>query len=178
MIPRMDPEMMAKELAKSSPNSEHPTVFIDVGVNDGKALREMMKVDHLQIFGFEPNPGQLDGFIREVSGSPDLSRRVHLYPAGVGKEPGKLTLNMQKGDNAGSSFAYGHKDSSDAHRYDQREVDVVTLDQIVLPMIDPESMVVLKIDTQGWEMDVLRGAAELLRKHATAQFFAPASPHN
>jgi FkbM family methyltransferase len=163
MIPNMDPEMMATELAKSSPNPAHPTVFVDVGVNDGKAVRKMMKTDHLQIFGFEPNPGQLDGLIREVSGNADLQRRVHLFPAGVGKQPGKLTLNYGKGDNAGSSFAYGHKTDVDAHRYDQREVDVVTLDEKVLPLIDPESMVVLKIDTQGWEMDVLRGAAELLR---------------
>ena len=163
MIPSMDPEMIATELAKSSPNSAHPTVFIDVGVNDGKAVRKMMKTDHLQIFGFEPNPGQLDGLIREVAASPDLQRRVHLFPAGVGKEPGKLTLNMGKADNAGSSFAYGHKTDVDAHRYEQREVDVVTLDEKVLPLVDPESMVVLKIDTQGWEMDVLRGASELLR---------------
>lgn len=140
MIPAMDPEMMATEIAKSSPNKEHPTVFIDVGVNDGKAIRKMMAVEHLQIFGFEPNPGQLDKFIQEVDGNPALKKRVHLFPAGVGKAPGKLTLNYGKGDNAGSSFAYGHKTDVDANRYAQKEVDVVTLDEIVLPLVDPESM--------------------------------------
>ena len=163
MVPSMDPEMIATELAKSAPNSAHPTVFIDVGVNDGKAVRKMMQTSHLQIFGFEPNPGQLDSLIRDVAASPELQRRVHLFPAGAGKAAGKLTLNYRKSDNAGSSFAYGHKTDVDAHRYEQREVDVVTLDEKVLPLVDPESMVVLKIDTQGWEMDVLRGASELLR---------------
>ena len=41
-----------------------------------------------------------------------------------------------------------------------------TLDEKALPLVDPESMIVLKIDTQGWEMDVLRGASELLRTRA------------
>ena len=87
----------------------------------------------------------------------------------MGKESGKLTLNMGKKDNAGSSFAYGHQNDVEAALYEQRQVDVVTLDEKVLPMIDPESMVVLKIDTQGWEMDVLRGASELLRTHTAAR---------
>ena len=176
MVEKMDPETMAKTLARTSPNAEHPTVFIDVGVNDGKAVREMMTVPHLQIYGFEPNPGQLDGLLREVE-SGGLGERVHLFPAGVGKEAGQLTLNYGKNDNAGSSFAYGHKTDVDAHRYEQKQVNVVTLDEVVLPHIDPESMIVLKIDTQGWEMDVLRGAAELLRTRGVRYIVAELGPY-
>ena len=170
MIPALDAEMVATELAKGGALSpKHPTVFIDVGVNDGKAVRKLMRVRHLEIFGFEPNPGQLNGLVREVAAELDLEQRVHLFPLGVGSESGKATLNVQKGDNAGSSFAYGHKNGPVGHRFEQREVDVVTLDQKVLPAIDPRSMVVLKIDTQGWEMDVLRGATELLRARTIQQ---------
>eukprot|EP01044_Picomonas_judraskeda_P028292 COSAG03_NODE_9340_length_728_cov_0.737679_2_plen_82_part_01 len=80
MIPALDAEMVATELAKGGALSpKHPTVFIDVGVNDGKAVRKLMRVRHLEIFGFEPNPGQLNGLVREVAAELDLEQRVHLF---------------------------------------------------------------------------------------------------
>ena len=112
-------------------------------------------------------PKEIAKPLGEVVADADLSKRVHLFPAGAGKQAGKLTLNYGSTETgSGSSFAYGHETDVDAHRYKHKVVDVVTLDEKVLPLVHPESMVVLKIDTQGWEMDVLRGAAELLRTQA------------
>ena len=78
-----------------------------------------------------------------------------------------MNLNVRKGHDggfakavAGSSFAYGNAGTDiDSAEYKPQVVRVTTLDSEI-----DEDVFVLKVDVQGWEPHVFRGALNLLQK--------------
>jgi FkbM family methyltransferase len=139
----------------------HP-VFCDVGANIGAFTSGLLaRFPGAKIYAFEPQPQNFARLTR--AGHPP--ERVRHDNIALGRAPGLITL-YDRADHAGSAHASVYEEViADIHRQavTATEVRVDTLDNVAalygLPYID-----YLKIDTEGNELAVLEGAAQLLRE--------------
>ena len=141
-------------------------VVIDVGANDGDFGREIRDEGYLgRIVSFEPNPAAFARLALAIADDP----LWEAYQLGVGDEEGELRLSVASND-VMSSFK-GATDLGAGLLVEDRaeQVRVVRLDSFLLTRPDLVSRTYLKIDTQGFEMEVLRGAGECLLKFVAVQ---------
>lgn len=136
-----------------------PTV-IDVGANEGKYTTAVLEANAgTRIFAFEPHPITYGRLLRCTSNN----ERVTAINAACGSSPGRLTLFDHAGS-SGTTRASLHAaavKSSPAEELSVNIVEVIDLDSFArsngISRID-----LLKIDTEGHELEVLKGATNLL----------------
>lgn len=135
-------------------------IFIDVGANVGW-MTEMGAVlvgANGSVISFEPSPSTMNLLRRRVERL--ALRNVTLVQAAVGEQSGQLTLYEYDENYGGASGLrpggwIGHQHVAETL------VDLATLDDFVTSR-RIESIRLIKIDVQGAEIDVLRGASRLL----------------
>lgn len=136
-------------------------IAIDVGCNKGSYLWALSRaVPQGQVVAFEPQPLLVDYLEKacDVSGL----RNVRIVGMGVSDRQTTLTLAVPGGDatSPGASFEDAVKQREKFQAY---EVQTVTLDQYFQ---DCHSHIgAVKIDVEGHELAVIRGARELLLSH-------------
>ena len=141
---------------------EIKTVF-DVGANEGQSAREFLRhFPTARIFSFEPTPATFQALSRFAQTQP----RVTPVNKALGEAPGKIELNENAfhqtnsllSANLGSEKYLGPGVINCQRKI---EVEMTTLDafgrQESVTGID-----LLKIDVQGFELFVLKGAQEFL----------------
>lgn len=127
-------------------------IAFDVGANRGQTLQQLLRfAPEAQIYSFEPASdtfAMLEQAFKEHS-------NVHLSNLAVGASAERMAL--QVGVNSELNTLVPRQSPGAAREM----VDVTTVDAIVaargLSHVD-----LLKIDVQGWEMEVMRGAATLI----------------
>ena len=118
-------------------------VFVDVGANAGAySLRALSR--GMKVFSFEPNPENVR-LLKRNAALNDLSIEVFDYALGESEGRAKLSQN-------GATSRIGGE-------IEGMEVAVRTLDSLQLPKVD-----LLKIDVEGYELEVLRGARRTLER--------------
>ncbi len=130
---------------------------IDVGANAGQfAYMAHVAWPRVPVHSFEPDP-RVHARLEAVRARFGITGRSHA--AAVGRDPGEVTLHVQA-DSVNSSLL------AHAHEPDRERIVVpcVRLDD-EFPAGAP-SRALLKVDTQGTELDVLRGATGLLPRCA------------
>ena len=134
---------------------------IDVGANRGQfALCSTVRFPEAQVFSLEPLRGPRAKMQALFAGSP----RVQVIPKAAGASAGRAKVNVSGADDSSSLLAMGELQ---LRRYPEtkmvgaEEVDVDTLDGIFGGM-ELASPVLLKLDVQGFELEALKGAKELL----------------
>jgi FkbM family methyltransferase len=163
-----------------------PRFIVDVGANIGQTLETFLSWwSSARCLSLEPLPdafAELQGVVSKYTG------RAEAINCGVGSKPGKLALNASKTQLDTSSF---HKLNKSAETFQAHqglrsapsflelgaednyevEVKVEKLDDILTSSknksatwFNENGVDILKIDTQGWELEVLRGANEILRQ--------------
>lgn len=125
---------------------------VDVGAHVGNHTLYFANVLGLRTIAFEPNPASyrlLEDNVRNNG----LAEICRTRPAAVGATGGHVRTVAPSDHNTG--MATVEPDPSGA-------VTMVTLDDELLaePRVD-----VIKIDVEGWELDVLRGGERVLREH-------------
>jgi FkbM family methyltransferase len=154
-----DPETAAVIREFSRPGS----CCIDVGANVGAHTLLLAKLvaPHGRVYAFEPGPPIHARLERNVQLNPEIASVIVVERLGLSDRPGVLCLN-EESHNRGN-----------AHLLDEDgvRVDVVTLDSYFAqrPVRSPISFI--KIDVEGMELEVLRGARELLVRHRPAVYF-------
>jgi FkbM family methyltransferase len=138
---------------------EEPTV-LDVGANEGKYSSAVLHSNkRARIFAFEPHPQTYQRLVNRMSGS----EKVVAINAACGSAPGRLTLYDREGS-AGTTHASLHEGVL-KHAQDQKTaqsiVDVLDLDTFVAEK-NLATVHLLKIDTEGHELEVMKGASNLL----------------
>jgi FkbM family methyltransferase len=142
----------------------HADVVLDVGANDGPYAKSLRSVGYRgRIISFEP---QSEAYARlAVSSATDPlwdCRRV-----AVGARDGSAELNVA-GNSSSSSILEmrgQHLTSAPRSRYVGTEtVDLARLDTLRDQILTPEDRIFLKLDVQGYELEVLLGATHVLRQ--------------
>jgi FkbM family methyltransferase len=139
-------------------------VVLDVGANTGQFATVMLRErPDLELHCFEPGAAAFAALQQTHGKDP----RVKLVNAGVGSQPGMKTLYY---DEPGSILASVYKRRLDYRdiAFDRSEdVRMVTLDEYCEKM---PRVHLLKVDVEGHEMDVLRGAMMTLERTDMVMF--------
>jgi FkbM family methyltransferase len=143
-------------------------LLIDVGANVGQFARGIRGLGyHGKMISYEP----LSSAVRELEQKARRDNRWEIRRAAVGSECATATLHVA-GNSVSSSIRAmlpAHADAAPESRYVAEEkVPIVRLDDERLP----GERLYLKIDTQGYERDVLVGAKSILRRVRLLQFEA------
>lgn len=140
------------------------TLVLDVGANDGTWVRRLRATGYRgRVVSFEPQSTAFATLERASAGDPDWEcRRVAL-----GGRQSEVVLHLA-GNSSSSSvldMAPQHLASAPESRFVGDElVDMVRLDGIAGDLLQPDDRVYLKVDVQGSELEVLRGAETTLAR--------------
>src|SRR5947209_6850332 len=131
-------------------------LVIDVGANAGQFAREIRSMRYRgRIHSFEPLPAAFAELEDHGAGDPPW----HVSNVGVGSKAGKLEIHVAK-NNVFSSFRplseLAGKFDPNSRTVETLKVPVVRLDGALGK--SPAKAIFIKIDTQGFEQEVLAGA--------------------
>jgi FkbM family methyltransferase len=132
-----------------------PATIIDVGVLDGTPFLYESFPDAKFIL-VDPLEESRDAVVKRWSGRIDFEFHI----SGVGEKKGELELTIPAGRRAMSTFSGDRNDGSSAAS-EIRRVPMRKLDDLVKGFEGPFG---LKIDTEGHELSVLKGAVKTLAK--------------
>lgn len=139
-------------------------VVVDVGANTGGYAQELRASGFAgSIVSFEP----LADAHKQLTRNARTDKHWHVMPRmALGEEDGSIQINVA-GNSTSSSIlpmASLHVAAAPDSRYVGKEsVPLCRLDSVEHPLLsDATKRRFLKIDTQGYEMQVLRGATKLL----------------
>lgn len=137
----------------------HDTVFVDVGANFGYftvlAANLISNQGSGRVFAFEPNPKLAELLRRNIEINWSIAP-VTFHQAAVADTPGELQLYVPKGHAANASLSPPENAESVA----------VTVPALRLDDALPGDLVVdvMKVDVEGHELSVLRGAREVIAR--------------
>ena len=132
---------------------------IDVGAHTGSFAGELLRSGlFARVIAFEPNPVNADALAAIAS----LDSRLDVVRAAVGESAGDGELHCDANTATGSLLVYRDDYSTDGP-IRQLAVTVVSLDGFRAgTRADAAPVRLLKVDTQGHDLAVIRGAGRLL----------------
>jgi FkbM family methyltransferase len=142
---------------------KHPFVIFDVGANRGQylkmAFRELRLNREYRIYCFEPQKDAFQSLLKVAGNNP------RVIPENIGMSSQEETVTMYK-DSPESEFGSLYK--SDYRQYNvslniPEEVKVSTIDAYCSSH-EIKEIDFLKIDVEGHEIEVLRGAKNLIKQ--------------
>jgi FkbM family methyltransferase len=140
------------------------TVF-DVGANVGQsALRYLREFQQAEIYSFEP----VSATYRELVAATGKFPRIHTYKVGMGRKSGEAVINVNPVSVASSIKLKRPEDQS----------ETITVETIAgfVETHQIENIDFLKVDTEGYDIEVLSGAAPLLRNQRVHFIMCECSP--
>jgi FkbM family methyltransferase len=148
-------------LSEHLSSCEKPTV-LDVGANEGSYAKAILAVNkNAQVFAFEPHPETYRRLLSHAA----ANNGITAINAACGSAPGQMVLYDYAGSpgSAHASLHVGVIEGIHEGESEQYIVDVIDLDAFAIK--HKISLVhLLKIDTEGHELEVLKGAVNLLRE--------------
>jgi FkbM family methyltransferase len=128
-------------------------VVFDVGANVGQsALNYLSQFPQAEIYSFEPVPATFEKLVAATR----PFGRVHPYKFGMGREPGQTTIHVNPLNTISSIKLSRPEDHPET-------IELETIARVAerhgLDTID-----FLKVDTEGYDLEVLAGAAPLLQQ--------------
>ena len=140
-----------------------PGTLVDVGAHDGLITVPLARLPGSRVLAFEPLPpafARLQAALREAFG--DMPAHVTCHPAALGDHAGQITLSMPVLDGiAQEQWASTAKDYA-AHRSARVGVETFAVPLMRLDDFGLADVTGMKIDAEGAEYDILRGARETL----------------
>jgi FkbM family methyltransferase len=171
LLARRNLEIINSATAVKFLESRDVDLLLDVGANRGQFAYMMRRSGYRgHIYSFEPIRAVFDDLSSATAGDPGWQ----VFNVGVGKVPGKATISVARNSVFSSlkptTDSAGAFDPASATAYEE-EIEIVTLDERLRD--DPARHVFLKIDTQGFEEEVLAGAAATLGRCVGLQLELP-----
>ena len=144
-------------------------LVIDVGANTGIFANEIRQTGFKgNIVSFEPLPDAYKGLIKRASKDP----KWKTYNIALGSETGTESINVSANSHSSSllDILDTHTQAEASASYvGKHEIQIKTLDSIFDEIKGGAREIYLKIDTQGFEMNVLKGAINSLKEIQTIQ---------
>jgi FkbM family methyltransferase len=146
----------------ANPNAH---VVFDLGARNGWFTQCWLGwCPQAQIHAFEAEPNAAEILTKRYANEP----RVTVVGQGVGSERATKTFYRMRGSEVSSSFLEHEASAWDAIKYEtgeveQQQVELITLDDYCREN-QLEDIYLIKIDIQGFELEALRGAKNILPK--------------
>lgn len=131
------------------------SMYVDVGVNIGYHSLAMHRETGCAIVGFEPNPKHF-----AVAGENCKGLPIQIFNAALGSRKEVIKMTDIDIDGEGN---YGETKQDDEGTV---EAQCVTLDSLNVPKIDG-----MKIDVEGFELEVMKGAEKTINKYRPVIFY-------
>jgi FkbM family methyltransferase len=148
--------------------AENRRVIIDVGVNIGSTSLNFARISpDATILGFEPDAANYQKARKNI----ELNGFSNLEVINKGLGPAAATVRLFKVNtgNAGMNRILPEDGSEVDERVESEEIEIVALDDFAaaraLATVD-----LIKIDVEGYELNVLRGARRTLEQYKPALF--------
>jgi FkbM family methyltransferase len=159
-LPLLPPEIRRARLLRW----KHVDVVIDVGANTGQFGARIRAAGYpRRIVSFEPLPQAFEILAR--TSAHDTSWDCHNLALGSGT--GQVRLNVSADLEASSVLPMEERHlrhCPESAYVDVETVDVAPLDEVGLSLVRDGEHGYLKVDVQGYELEVLRGAERLLKR--------------
>jgi FkbM family methyltransferase len=128
-------------------------VVFDVGANVGQsAIRYVHEFPHAEIYSFEPVAATYQQLVAATQGY----SRIKPYNLGMGREPGKMTIHVNPLNLVSSIKQCRPEDHPET-------IELESIESFAKKH-HVETIDFLKIDTEGYDLEVLAGATQLLRR--------------
>ena len=148
-------------------------VALDVGANEG-ALSEVLLDAGYEVYAFEPYPPAM----KKLAGHLGARPRLHLMEMALGSEDTTLALHIAEGglettgdDPSVYNTFRPHFVGEEVSFTSQVEVPVRSLSSLVIKKEIPSDFPVLKIDTEGFDLEVIRGLGKLQPQVVQTEFW-------
>jgi FkbM family methyltransferase len=133
-------------------------VVLDVGANNGFTALRICGIEGVQnVIAFEPDPANFEK-ARSNIGLNSNPEKIKLLNIGLGSRAAVLELYTPIDGNSGA-MRVSNDPSADRTT---SKINVERLDDLMMKL-DLDRVDFIKIDVEGYEMEVLRGAADTLR---------------
>lgn len=148
-------------------------VVFDIGANVGQSAVEYCKgFPHANIYSFEPVSSTFQTLLTNIQGQP----RIQAYQCGMGAQQQKVTIGVNDISTI-SSISNQTIDESAPAALRKEEINMETVDAFCaakgLRTID-----FLKTDTEGYELQVLKGCQKMLENQQIKVLMAECSPRD
>lgn len=135
-----------------------PKHIVDIGANHGTWTRETLKhFPEAHYTLLEPQKWLKKSFQDILDSNP----KVQFYPVGAGKDEGSFQFTIVDRDDS-CSFRYTKEEAKEAG-FKQIEIPVVPLNKLLADSIIPIPDII-KIDAEGLDLEVLKGASNFFGK--------------
>ncbi|MBT8587049.1 FkbM family methyltransferase [Polynucleobacter paneuropaeus] len=151
-------------------------IILDIGANNDESSGNFLKIfKRANIYAFEPNNNHLTRLeaLKKIS-----KGRFNYYISGVGSRSGSASLKVHINHDASSSFlnlsvvgAKALQSFTKMNLEDQGIMNskIITLNEFFKDIDYKNKRILLKSDTQGYEMEVLRGAENIIEHISVVQ---------
>jgi len=140
------------------------TKILDVGANTGQYAQELRKVKFDgTIVSFEPISSVFEQLEENMRGD----SKCVLKNFALGDKNETKTINIAKNLASSSFFSrtkYFEEIATQTEYISEEQVEIKVLDSIFDTICNDNDVVFLKLDTQGYEKNILNGATESLKK--------------
>ena len=146
-------------------------VVFDVGANRGNTTRKYEKAfPQAYIHAFEPFPASCKAFEKKHRDN----TRIKLNKIGLSSEIGVSTMNINKSVDTNSlleSKKIGASSDRSCQTEAQMEIEISTIDEYCRSMAI-DQIDILKLDVQGLELEVLKGANRMISENKIQLIYA------
>jgi FkbM family methyltransferase len=135
----------------------------------------LARPDVEKVVAFEPNPKNLFYMTGAVLKNPGFVSKLTLFPTALGSSDGSHTMYMTPG-NAGNTVLDAPVAANPISDVQKTQAQTITLDE-VFAFRKPPYIHVMKIDAQGFETKILKGASKLLKSGAVKAIHFELAPN-
>ena len=150
-------------LVEKFPNDMmNKATVIDIGAYQGDFTKNMLATEKFaKAHLFEPNPEHFTFLQNEFS----EQGNIFLHPYALGNQIGKESFNCSEDDATGSVLRYHPKYHHDTSQKKVKSfsINLTKLDDFYIEHFSQDRIGLIKIDTQGFDLEVLKGAENLIR---------------
>ena len=142
--------------------------MVDVGGHRGETLAAMVKnVGQFSYQAFEPNPDSFKALMDYANTIKDDVRKIDIYNAAVGAEDGSVEFHVTQGTAVSGILkpvdGLSERVPSGDHIIEQSiQCDLMKIDSLE-DVVAGNVFDLLKIDTEGFDLEVMKGAEKALR---------------
>lgn len=135
-------------------------IYVEIGVNIGSCVMEMLLSTDAPIIAFEPHPKNQLCLKKTIARlEPELQNRIVLVPIALGDEQGSSTIYSAK-NNMGNSVVGQIIKDYDAQEFNEEaqfEIQIERFDSILKLNSMDVDIKLMKLDAQGYECRIIHG---------------------